>query len=107
MPCLIIVTYQLIHALYNNSFYEHTYKCQILFFFRRNPDENVVLKDHVDSFEKAKERCTNEENTPNVVLTEFPGINHLQNTNNEEFQEPRMLSEETRALTASELLLNK
>ncbi len=77
------------------------------FFFRRNPDENVVLKDHVDSFEKAKERCTNEENTPNVVLTEFPGINHLHNTNNEEFQESRMLSEETRALTASELLLNK
>lgn len=66
-----------------------------------------MLKDHVDRFEKVKEGCTNEENTPNFVLPEFPGINHLHNTNNEEFQESRMLSKETRALTASELLLNK
>ncbi|XP_043104872.1 piezo-type mechanosensitive ion channel component 2 [Puntigrus tetrazona] len=67
----------------------------------RTPDENILLKDHVDRFEKVKEECTNEENT------EFTGINHLPNTNNETFQESRMLSKETRALTASELLLNK
>ncbi|KAL1268419.1 hypothetical protein QQF64_033782, partial [Cirrhinus molitorella] len=72
----------------------------------RSPDENKVLKDHIDIFEKVKDGCTNEENTQNL-LSEIPGINNLHNTNNEELQEPRMLSKETRALTASELLLNK
>lgn len=77
-------------------------------FLIRNPDYNEELKDQgFEGFEKITDEWTNEENTPDIVLPEFPELNHLHEGKKEEIQESRMLNQETRALTASELLLNK
>jgi len=73
-------------------------------FLIRNPDYNEELTDHDERFEKITDGWTNEENIPDIAL---PELNHLHKGKDEEIQESRMLNQETRALTASELLLNK
>ncbi|XP_039538846.1 LOW QUALITY PROTEIN: piezo-type mechanosensitive ion channel component 2 [Pimephales promelas] len=72
----------------------------------QNPDYNEELTDHDERFEKITDGWTNEENIPDIHVA-LPELNHLHEGKDEEIQESRMLNQETRALTASELLLNK
>ncbi|XP_056321992.1 LOW QUALITY PROTEIN: piezo-type mechanosensitive ion channel component 2 [Danio aesculapii] len=67
------------------------------------PDYSKELKDHDEGCEKLTGGWTHEENTADI---EFPKQMNLHEVKNEEIPEPRTLNQETRALTASELLLN-
>ncbi|ROI52198.1 Piezo-type mechanosensitive ion channel component 2, partial [Anabarilius grahami] len=51
-----------------------------------NPDYNEELKDHDEGFEMVTDEEI-EENTPNVVLPDFPGLNQQREAKNEEIQE--------------------